>query len=70
MAALGVLGCFLALMEAHRAPGAANVRFRVHGEGWDRTMSRGRCKYELGQLYNAFNYLEQNEQNAAALVAY
>ena len=71
---LGVLRYFLALMEAQRAlgaaPGAANVRFRVHGEGWDRTMSRSRFKYELGQQYNAFNYLEQNEQNAAALVAY
>ena len=57
-------------MEAHRASRATNVRFRVHGDGLDRTMSRGRCKYELGQQYNAFNYLEQNEQNAAALVAY
>ena len=45
---LGVLCCFLALMEAQRAPGAANVRFRVPSDEWDRIMSRGRCKYELG----------------------
>ena len=66
----GVQDCFLALMEAQRAPGAANVRFRVPWDGWDRTMSRGRFKYELGLQHNAFYYLEHNEQNAAALVAY
>ena len=52
------MGYFLALIKAQRAPGAANVRFRVPWDGWDRTMSRGRFKYELGLQHNAFNYLE------------
>ena len=43
------------------------MRFRVPLDGWDRTMSMGRYKYELGLKNNAFSYLELVLKNKAVL---
>ena len=71
MAAFGSFALFLGCNLGSKSPRSSprSSQCEVQG-GWDRTMCRGRCKHELGLQHNAFYYLEHNEQNAAALVAY